>query len=73
MNQDINLTVEEAKQNIINTINNTGLPISVVYYIMKDIMNDMTDSYNNYLIQAKRQLEQAAAAPTQSEETESED
>lgn len=59
MEKDINLQVEEFRQTIIDTVNRSGLPISVAYYILKDIMVDFTDSYKNYLDQAKQREENA--------------
>lgn len=68
MERDINLQIEEFKQTIVDTVNHSGLPISVAYYILKDIMNDFTDSYKNYLEQASRR-EKQEALQRQAEET----
>ena len=60
MQEDINLVIEEFKNNIINTINGSQLPPAVVYYIFKDINKDVEASYKNYIQQAQQR--QAAAA-----------
>lgn len=71
MEKDINLVVEDVKAQIIDTINHSGLPISVVYYIMKDIMYDLDANYTNYIEQArKREQEQLQMAAPAEEMTE---
>lgn len=60
MQEDINLIIEEFKNNIISTINGSQLPPAVVYYIFKDINKDVEASYSNYIQQAQQR--QAAAA-----------
>lgn len=45
MNENFNLKVEELKENIINIINNSGLPISVIYYVYKNILKDIEMEY----------------------------
>ena len=63
MQEDINLIIEEFKNNIINTINGSQLPPAIVYYIFKDINKDVEASYRNYIQQAQQR--QAAAASQQ--------
>lgn len=70
MEKDINLQIEEFRQTIIDTVNRSGLPISVAYYILKDVMIDFTDSYKNYLDQAKRREEDAKKLFESKEENE---
>jgi hypothetical protein len=62
MEQDISLVMEEFKQNIIDTINNSHFPPAVSYYILKDIFANVEAQYFNYLDTVKRQLNTAAAA-----------
>ena len=56
MEQNINLMIEDFKDNLINTINNTGFPPSIVYYILKDVYSNVESSYFSYLRQQKRQV-----------------
>lgn len=56
MEQNINLMIEDFKDNLINTINNAGFPPSIVYYILKDVYSNVESSYFNYLNQQKRQV-----------------
>ena len=72
MQEDINLVIEEFKNNIINTINGSQLPPAVVYYIFKDINKDVEASYSNYIQQAQQRqaaaaLQQKATAPEDEE------
>lgn len=75
MQEDINLIIEDFKNNIINTINGSQLPPAVVYYIFKDINKDVETSYKNYIQQAQQRqaaaaMQQEAAAPADIEEEE---
>lgn len=62
MEQDINLVIEDFKNTLTSTINNSGLPISVVYYIITDLYKELDNQYYQYI----RQARQAAAAPQES-------
>lgn len=44
------------KNNMVNTINNSGLPVGVVYYIMKDLLNDIQNAYENTLKKEKEEI-----------------
>lgn len=67
MDRDVNLQIEELRQNIVKMANQSGLPIGVVYYVMKDIMVDLENSYNNYVNQAYKKEREAQAAAAQKE------
>lgn len=45
----MNLQIEITKQNLVNDINNSGLPVGVVLYIMKDLVNDLEKNYNQII------------------------
>lgn len=51
------------KNKIIETINTSNLTIEVIYYVMKDIMYDVTNQYNTLLQQ------EAAAQASVNEES----
>ena len=62
MEKDINLQIEEFRQTIIDTVNRSGLPISVAYYILKDVFNTVESDYYAYLNDAaKKQRAEAEA------------
>ena len=66
MEKNINLIIEDIKFQIINTINNSGLPISIIYYLMSDIYKKLEVEYKSYIEQAK--LEEKRQALKESEE-----
>lgn len=62
MNQDVNITIEQFKQNIIEECQSSQLPISIVYYILKDVFNTVESDYYTYLNDAtKKQRAEAEA------------
>ena len=60
MNSNIgfNTYLNEFKTNVVNVVNNSGLPVGVVYYIMKDLLNDIQDAYETTLKKEKEQAQQ---------------
>lgn len=62
MNQDVNITIEQFKQSIIEECQSSQLPISIVYYILKDVFNTVESDYYTYLNDAaKKQRAEAEA------------
>ena len=53
----INLKTEQLKSSIKDMISFSELPVSNIYYIVKDIYNDITLFYNQALEEEKKQLE----------------
>ena len=51
------MQLNDLKNNITQIINNSNLPVDAVYYVMKDIMNELTAVYNRQI-----EIENAAAA-----------
>ena len=47
---NINQEIEQVRNNIVSVINNSNMPIGVVYYVMKDIMSEIELSYQNVLV-----------------------
>ena len=47
--ENISLTAEKFKQQIINILNSHDLPPIVKYYITKDIYTQVENSYINYI------------------------
>lgn len=45
----INLKTEQLKNSLINTLSNSDLPLSNIYYVLKDVFNDVAMMYNNTL------------------------
>lgn len=47
--ETINLQIEQFKSNVLDLINNSKLPVAVVYYIFKDIQRDLDEVYSDAL------------------------
>lgn len=65
----MNSKIEFTKEQLINVINNSGLPIGVIHYLLKDISNEVIIEYNRVIAQEKQQQIQQM----QEEEGEKED
>lgn len=65
----INSKIEFTKEQLINVINNSGLPIGVIHYLLKDISNEVIAEFNNAIAYEKQQQIQQM----QEEEGEQED
>lgn len=55
-NIGFNIYLYNFKNDMVNTINNSGLPVGVVYYIMKDLFNDIQNAYENTLKKEKEEI-----------------
>ena len=51
----INSKIEFTKEQLINVIYNSGLPIGVIHYLLKDITNEVIVEYNRAIAQEKQQ------------------
>lgn len=69
MEKNINLIIEDIKSQIINTINSSGLPISVIYYLMSDIYKKLDVEYKTYIEQAKLEEKRQALKESKEKET----
>lgn len=54
----INSKIEFTKEQLINVINNSGLPIGVIHYLLKDISNEVIVEYNKAIAYEKQQQKQ---------------
>ena len=69
MEKNINLVIEDIKSQIINTINSSGLPISVIYYLMSDVYKKLDVEYKSYIEQAKLEEKRQALKESKEKET----
>lgn len=69
MEKNINLIIEDTKSQIINTINSSGLPISVIYYLMSDVYKRLDVEYKSYIEQAKLEEKRQALKKSKEKET----
>lgn len=64
----INSKIEFTKEQLINVINNSGLPIGVIHYLLKDISNEVVVEYNRAIAQEKQQQIEQMQKEEQGEE-----
>lgn len=69
----MNLQIENVKQQVINVINNSNLPIGTIYYMFKDILNEVGTEYDRALASERQQQIQQMQQQQQVEQGESED
>lgn len=54
------LSLNIFKQKLVDTISQSGLTIDGIYFVMKDVMNEVADLYNQQLFQDRKEAEAAA-------------
>ena len=72
----INLQITELRGNLIQQINDSGLPITVVYLLMKDLMSEienMNSTVINKEVEEARQMQAQAQATEAVEEEDTEE
>ena len=52
----INTVMQVFKDNLVMTIKNSQLPIGIIYYIFKDVYNDLEKIYNETLEKEKQDI-----------------
>lgn len=56
MNLSINTNINIFKDNLINLIGNSNLPIGVVYYIIQNISLELENIYNETLVKEQQEI-----------------
>lgn len=56
MNLSINTNINIFKDNLINLIGNSNLPIGVVYYIIQNISLELENVYNETLVKEQQEI-----------------
>ena len=54
-----NTRLNNLKSDIINIVNKSGLPVGIVYYIVKDALNDITNAYKEALVSEKNIIKES--------------
>lgn len=49
------MILRNLRKQIENTINNSGLPIDAIYFVLKDILNEVSEIYNNEVTKEEMQ------------------
>lgn len=55
-NTKFNTYLNDFKTDMVNMINSSGLPVGVVYYIVKDLFSDIQLAYENTLKKEKEEI-----------------
>lgn len=66
----INTGMNIFKENLVNLIGNSQLPIGVIYYMLKDIFVDIEKLYNETLEKEKEEIIKAQKEKEESEKSE---
>lgn len=64
------MILRNLRKQIEDTINNSGLPIDAIYFVLKDILNEVIEIYNNEI--TKEEMEDITKA-NKDKEAETED
>ena len=46
---NFNTQLNNLKTDLINTINQSGIPVGAIYYLLKDLLVEVTDTYKQTL------------------------
>ena len=57
MNVGLNTNLNNFQSNLVDIINNSGLPVGVVYYIIKDLFTDIKSAYETAIRNEKEEFE----------------
>lgn len=64
----MNIQIEQTKQNLVNNINNSGLPVGVALLIVKDILRELEFNYNQIIMQQYQTEPQIEFGPEETHE-----
>lgn len=53
INKGFNTYINDFKKQLVDEINQSGLPVGIIYYILKDLFHDIEDAYQTVLINEK--------------------
>ena len=56
----INYSIESFRKDIYDAINNSQLPMGAIYFVVKDIFNEITGAYQNAVMQEAQAMQKAA-------------
>ena len=69
---NFNLKCDDFKQEIIKKINNSQLPITIIYYIIKDLFNQIEKQYYGTINELKLQNQKIETLEVKTEKVENE-
>ena len=53
INKGFNTYINDFKKQLVDEINQSGLPVGIIYYILKDLFHDIEGAYQTVLINEK--------------------
>ena len=65
--------MEQLKQQLLQLVNNSQLPLEAIYYVVKDFYRDVDDAYRQALQQQLKAAQEAALAENDTEENNQEE
>ena len=65
------MILRNLRKQIENTINQSGLPIDAIYFVLKDILNEVSEIYNNEV--AKEEMQKIEQENSKEETEDKED
>lgn len=65
------MILRDMRKQVENIINQSGLPIDAIYFVLKDILNEVTEIYNNEI--AKEEIQKAEQENSKEETKDKED
>lgn len=57
------IAIENLKKGIYTAVNNSGLSVATVYYVFKDIFNEIIITYNNQMRAIAEEMEKEKESP----------
>lgn len=66
-NIGFNTMIDELHRNLIDDVNKSKLPVGIVYYVLKDVFSNVSDSYNATLAEEKQFSLQQKDSPQEEE------
>lgn len=65
------MILRDMRKKVEDIINQSGLPIDAIYFVLKDILNEVTEIYNNEI--AKEEIQKAEQENSKEETKDKED
>lgn len=57
------IAIENLKKGIYTAVNDSGLSVAIVYYVFKDIFNEIIVTYNNQMRAIAEEMEKEKESP----------
>lgn len=65
MEKSVNIRVEDFKREAVDLINKAGLPVSIVYMIMKELYTEVAQQYEETLQREYAEMQASMTEPAQ--------